>query len=88
MVRAGFEPSGTSPGVCSKTDAAAEITAPLTLRFHRGRTWGPSNRSLEATDDVLGKPLELPLLLVKRHEALIEEPAEPLELPAGAVDRA
>src|SRR5438477_52263 len=41
-------------------------------------------RLAERGDDVLGEQLHLPLLLVPGHEALIEEPAEPLEIALAA----
>src|SRR5262249_47279068 len=38
----------------------------------------------ERGDDVLGEHLDLPHLLVPGHEALVEEPAEPLEVAVAA----
>src|SRR5882724_224983 len=39
-----------------------------------------ASRSAEGRDDVLGEELDLAHLLLPRHEALIEEPAEPFEI--------
>ena len=58
------------------------LTAPLSPSPLRGegRVRGP--RLPKRRDDVLGEQLDLPLSSSQRHEALIEEPAEPLELAA------
>src|SRR5690348_2404674 len=40
----------------------------------------------ERRDDVLGEQLDLPARFVDRHQALVEEPGEPLELAVALVD--
>src|ERR1700730_16772347 len=48
------------------------------------RVWRTTPRSAEGRDDVLGEELDLAHLLLPRHEALVEEPAEPFEITLAA----
>src|SRR5262249_44017748 len=50
----------------------------------RAARLSPSATSAEGRDDVLGKELDLAHFLLPRHEALIEEPAEPFEIALAA----
>jgi hypothetical protein len=45
---------------------------------------GPEEGAYRNGNDVLGEELDLALLLLPRHEALIEGPAEPLEVALTA----
>src|SRR6185295_14355515 len=66
---------------------SSTLRFPCAMAHLLQKGFASGTRLAELRNDVLGEQLDLAHLFLPRHEALIEEPAEPLEI-AGAADAA